>query len=157
MQTYRASIGLHHFWRSVVRRFASRSSERCQREASGDTPPSDAHSIWELISHLTAWVEFALGAPDGVAIPAWPGMPVELDWPPIIDTSNPGWKYVLDFFSSHFRLVERIEAFTDERLESVVPGRNYDFYRLFQSTIQHAVYHAGQIALSRKASIKLAH
>jgi hypothetical protein len=119
-------------------------------------PIPGAHSIWELISHLTAWVEIALGALDGVPIPPWPGMPVELDWPPVIDTSNPAWKHAVDsFFAKHFRLVERIKAFTDERLESVVPGRSYDFYRLFQSTVQHAVYHAGQIALLKKASAKL--
>jgi DinB superfamily len=119
-------------------------------------PIPGAHSTWELISHLTAWVEFALGALDGVPIPPWPGVPVELDWPPIIDTSSPAWKCATDaFFTDHFRLVERIAAFTDVRLEDVVPGRDYNFYRLFQSTIQHAVYHAGQIALLKKASAKL--
>src|ERR1700754_4091118 len=69
-------------------------------------PIPSAHSIWELLSHLTAWVEFALGALDGVPIPAWPGMPVELDWPPIIDTTNAAWKCAVDsFFSDHFQLV----------------------------------------------------
>ena len=42
--------------------------------------------------------------------------------------------------------------FTDERLDANVPGRTYNFYRLFQSTTQHAVYHAGQIALLKKLS-----
>ena len=31
-----------------------------------------------------------------------------------------------------------------------VPGRTYNFYRLFQSATQHAVYHSGQIALLKK-------
>ena len=117
-------------------------------------PVPGAHSIWELLSHLTAWVEFALGALDGTPIPAWPGMPVEVDWPPIIDVSNAAWKLAVDlFFTDHFRLIERIEAFTDEQLEDTVPGRNYNFYRLFQGTIQHAVYHAGQIAMLKKANL----
>jgi hypothetical protein len=48
-------------------------------------------------------------------------------------------------------LVEAIKGFGDSRLEATVPGRPYKFYRLFQSTTQHAVYHGGQIALLKKA------
>jgi hypothetical protein len=44
-----------------------------------------------------------------------------------------------------------IQSFGDERLEATVPGRSYNFYRLFQSVTQHAVYHAGQIAILKKA------
>jgi len=55
-------------------------------------------------------------------------------------------------FSTHLKLVEAIKVFTDERLDATVPGRTYNFYRLFQSTTQHAVYHAGQIALLKKLS-----
>lgn len=93
----------------------------------------------------------SLGAVDGVPIPPWPAMPVELDWPAVTDTGDPGWKETVDsFFSHHLRLVETINALNDEWLEATVPGRTYNFYRLFQSTTQHAVYHAGQIALLKK-------
>ena len=54
----------------------------------------NAHSIWELLCHVDAWVNFTLGAVQGVPIPAWPGMPVELDWPAVTDTSERGWKRV---------------------------------------------------------------
>jgi len=122
-------------------------------EQAASHPIIGAHSIWELLSHVDAWVGFALRAIDGVPIPAWPGLPVELDWPPVTDTSNPAWAQTIDtFFSDHLRLVEKIEGFADERLETAVPGRTYDFYRLFQSTIQHGIYHVGQIALLKKVS-----
>jgi hypothetical protein len=48
---------------------------------------ASAHSIWELLYHLESWVKFAIGAIDGTPIPPWPAMPVELDWPPVTDTS----------------------------------------------------------------------
>jgi DinB family protein len=103
-------------------------------------PVPNAHSIWELLGHVESWVKFALGAVDGVPIPPWPAI-----------TREPVWKQVVDsFFSHHLKLVETIKAFSDERLEATVPGRTYNFYRLFQSTTQHAVYHAGQIALLKK-------
>jgi hypothetical protein len=109
------------------------------------------HSIWELLCHVDAWVNFALGAVRGVPIPAWPGMPVELDWPAVTDTSDRAWKHAVEsFFSSHLRLAETIKTFIDDQMEATVPGRTYDFYRLFQGTTQHAIYHAGQIALLKK-------
>jgi DinB superfamily len=114
-------------------------------------PIPNAHSIWELLCHVESWVKFALGAVAGTPIPPWPAMPVELDWPAVTDTSDPAWKQAVDsFFSHHLKLVETIKGLTDERLEATVPGRTYNFYRLFQSTTQHAVYHAGQIALLKK-------
>lgn len=114
-------------------------------------PVPNVHSIWELLCHVEAWTKFALGAIAGTPIPPWPAMPVELDWPTVTDTSESGWKLAMEsFFEHHLKLVKAIEGFGDERLEATVPGRTYNFYRLFQSAIQHAIYHAGQIALLRK-------
>src|SRR6516164_3848804 len=65
-------------------------------------PVPGAHSIWELLFHLEAWVKFAFDAVDGVPIPPWPGMPVELDWPAVTNTSQPAWdRAVESFFSRH--------------------------------------------------------
>jgi hypothetical protein len=114
-------------------------------------PIPNAHSIWELIIHLEAWVNFAQSAVQGTPIPPWPAMPKELDWPPVNGTNEQDWQKALQsFFASHLKIVETIKTFGDDRLESTVPGRTYNFYRLFQSTTQHAVYHSGQIALLKK-------
>jgi hypothetical protein len=115
-------------------------------------PIPSAHSIWEIVLHVEAWCKFADGAVRGVAIPAWATMPKELDWPPVTDKGEPAWQQVVaSFFSSHLKLIEAIKGFGDDRLTSTVPGRSYDFYRLFQGMTQHAVYHGGQIALLKKA------
>jgi hypothetical protein len=116
-------------------------------------PLRGAHSIWELLVHVEAWCNFAEGAVRGTPIPPWPAMPRELDWPLVSETSEIAWKEaVSSCFVSHLKLVEAIKSFPDERLQSTVPGREYNFYRLFQSTTQHAIYHAGQIALLKKVS-----
>jgi len=122
------------------------------KQAQARAIPS-THSIWELLCHVDAWVNFTLGAVHGVPIPAWPGMPVELDWPAVTDTSESAWKHAVDsLFSNLLKLVETIKTFTDERLEATVPGRTYNFYRLFLGVTQHAIYHGGQIALLTKIS-----
>jgi hypothetical protein len=118
-------------------------------------PVPNVHSIWELLRHVESWVKFAIGAVEGVPIPPWPAMPKAQDWPTVVDTSNAAWNQTVDaFFSHHLKLVETISAFTDQRLEATVPGRSYNFYRLFHGTIQHVVYHAGQIALLKKVTVK---
>jgi hypothetical protein len=115
-------------------------------------PIPSAHSIWDLVHHVDAWCKFAYGAVNGIAIPGWPDMPQEQDFPPVIDKGDEAWQQSLQsLFTNHMKLVEAIRGFGDARLEDMVPGRPYKFYRLFQSTTQHAVYHAGQIALLKKA------
>jgi len=114
-------------------------------------PIPKAHSIWELVLHIEAWCKLATGAVQGIPIPPWPAMPKELDWPPVTGTGEHAWKDTLQlFFESSRKFVEAIKGFSDERLEATVPGRTYNFYRLFQSMTQHAVYHSGQIALLKK-------
>jgi hypothetical protein len=114
-------------------------------------PISDAHSIWELVVHVDAWCKFALGAIHGIPIPPWPAMPKELDWPLVQDLDDKAWKATVStFFENHKKMVEAIRACPGEQLVRVVPGRTYNFYRLFQSATQHAIYHAGQIALLKK-------
>ncbi len=114
-------------------------------------PIPKAHSIWELVLHVEAWVKFCLGAVQGKPIPPWPAMPKEQDWPPVIETGEGGWtQAVSSFFSTHLQLVEALKTLSDDRLEATVPGRSYNFYHLFQGMIQHAVYHGGQIALLKK-------
>lgn len=114
-------------------------------------PIPNAHSIWEMVVHVDAWIKFFSGAIQGTPIPPWPAMPKELDWPPVSGTDEQAWqKAVHSFFENHLKLVETIKSFGDERLDSTVPGRKYNFYHLFQSASLHAVYHGGQIALLKK-------
>ncbi|HZD94881.1 MAG TPA: DinB family protein [Candidatus Sulfotelmatobacter sp.] len=114
-------------------------------------PIPNVHSIWEMVVHVDSWVRLSYGAVQGTPIPPWPAMPKEIDWPPVTANDEQAWRAgVGSFFDNHLKLVETIKDFGDERLESTVPGRTYNFYRLFHSASLHAVYHAGQIALLKK-------
>ena len=116
-------------------------------------PIPNAHSIWELVIHVEAWIKFFHSAMQGTPIPAWKSMPKEMDWPPVTATSAEAWQQALNsFFSSHQKVVQAIRQFEDARLSSIVPGRTYNFYHLFGSATQHAVYHGGQIALLKKVA-----
>jgi hypothetical protein len=50
--------------------------------------------------------------------------------------------------------VKAVAAFPDSRLQAQVPGKSeryYNFYYMFSGIVQHELYHAGQIALLKKA------
>lgn len=114
-------------------------------------PVPNAHSVWEIVLHLNAWVELYSGAVQGIPIPPWPGMPAEVDWPPVKAHDNEAWgESVRSLLENHREFAERIAQFDDDRLTATVPGRSYDFRLLFQAASLHAVYHAGQIALLKK-------
>ena len=118
-------------------------------------PVANAHSIWELVLHVEAWVQFSLAAVRGVPIPAWRAMSKEQDWPAVAKTGEDEWTKAVDsFFAAHSKLVDALRTLNDDRLDEIVPGRTYNFYQLFHGMIQHAVYHGGQIALLRKAFSK---
>lgn len=114
-------------------------------------PVSNAHSIWEIALHLDAWIELYAGALRGTPMPPWDTMPREQDWPRVGATDAEAWEQcVHSLFGHHLQFAKSMETFGDERLDSTVPGRAYNFSRLFRSAALHAAYHAGQIALLKK-------
>jgi uncharacterized damage-inducible protein DinB len=114
-------------------------------------PIKNAHSIWELVLHITTWDEVTIIRAGGKAL-----MPTdEQNFPPVKDTSEAAWKKAVENLkNTHSKLVETVAAFPDSRLHDQVPGKtgdHYDFYYLFSGIVQHELYHAGQIALLKKA------
>jgi hypothetical protein len=48
-------------------------------------------------------------------------------------------------------LVKTVGPLPDSRLGDRVPGKRYDFYHMLHGVAQHELYHAGQIAILKKA------
>jgi hypothetical protein len=49
-------------------------------------------------------------------------------------------------------LVKTVAALPKSRLLDQVPGKKYDFYHMLHGIAQHELYHAGQIAILKKAA-----
>ena len=117
-------------------------------------PIKNAHSIWELVLHIAAW--------DGAALKRTGGTAVELrdeqNFPPVKDTSDAAWRKAIEHAKqTHNELVKAVAAFPDSRLQEQVPGKTesyYNFFYLFSGIVQHELYHAGQIALLKKAQTR---
>jgi uncharacterized damage-inducible protein DinB len=117
-------------------------------------PFPSAHSIWELVLHIGIYTRIALEATQGVPMPKLFG--TEKDWPAVADNSAAAWADAKRYlFQTAEDLAPAMEKFADTRLEETVPGRQYDFYRLFHGIVQHSLYHAGQIAMLKRAALAL--
>lgn len=114
-------------------------------------PIANAHSIWEIVAHIEVWDKAILQRMAGkVAQPTGKG-----DFPPIKDTSEKAWKLMIqNLVKSHGELVKAAAAFPDKRLDEKVPGKEPDYHTFYfnlHGVVQHEIYHAGQIALLKKA------
>lgn len=113
-------------------------------------PIKNAHSIWELVLHITAW--------DGAVQRRLGGSAVELsdteNFPSVRDTTEAAWRKTLkELRRVHEELVKTVAALPDSRLDQIVPGKqgaHYTLYYMLHGVVQHELYHAGQIALLKK-------
>ena len=110
-----------------------------------------AHSIWELVLHITAWAEIARQRVQGQAT----GDPTpEQDWPPVPGSDPvPNWLLAVERLNdSHRQLAADTRLLDDEQLDALVPGLEYTVSVLLHGIVEHGTYHGGQIALLKKAS-----
>lgn len=117
-------------------------------EPAASRPLPGGHTIAEIVRHVTAWETIVRRRLEGEAVG---DVPVSEDWP----TPRPGpdgWQAARDaLHQAHRRLGEAVGALGDERLDEKVPGETYSVYVMLHGAVQHALYHAGQIALLKKA------
>jgi uncharacterized damage-inducible protein DinB len=112
-------------------------------------PVPGAHSIWENVLHIGTDHDVVKRRLLGEVI-------VELrpdqDWPPAPDPTPDAWTQAVEHLKrTHQQLLETVAALAPERLQEVVPGKGYSVYVMLHGVAQHALYHAGQIAMLRKA------
>jgi uncharacterized damage-inducible protein DinB len=117
-------------------------------------PIPGAHSIWELVLHMTSWVrEVTRRVAEGV----W-GQPADGDWPAVPQATPEHWRAaVAAFDQAHADLRTALEAFPETRLD-VLLGTERDpamatgqtHAQMLHGILQHDAYHLGQISLLRK-------
>jgi uncharacterized damage-inducible protein DinB len=111
-------------------------------------PIANVHSIWELVLHIAVWDRSGL-----VRLGGEKYQPTGDDnFPLVAKASEAAWhKAVAETKRTHEKLVKTVAALPDARLWDRVPGKRYDFYHLLHGIAQHELYHAGQIAVLKKA------
>jgi uncharacterized damage-inducible protein DinB len=117
-------------------------------------PIPQAHSIWELVLHVTAWKNEVGRRLSG----ARPSLPEEGDWPQVGHPTDARWHQALERLEqAHRDLVAAVRALPESTLHAAgkaprdrSAGGGVSFYVLLHGLVQHDTYHAGQIAILKK-------
>ncbi len=118
-------------------------------EQAAARPIAGAHSIWELVNHIIAWEQIAKRRLEGDPVK---NPPDEMNFPPVTNTSESAWQKTLEQLAdSNKSKREDVKQNEDSRLDELVPEADYSNYFMLHGVIQHDLYHAGQIALLKKA------
>jgi len=113
-------------------------------------PLGNAHSIWELVQHIAVWEDVGRRRLEGD--PAEVPISSPEDWPPAGDASEAAWdsaKAALE--RGHQSLVDAISRVPESRLDEPILEGKSTVYVTLHGVIQHDLYHAGQIAMLKKA------
>ena len=125
------------------------SLEGVSADAAHEHPIAGAHSIWELVLHLSAGYRLVLrrlGGDDRQ-------LTAEEDWPSVSAPTAAGWQDAIrDLRELNHELRRAVLAFDPARLdEPLVAEPPYTAYTQFIGMTQHDLYHAGQIVLLKRA------
>lgn len=123
-------------------------------ERAARRPLPDAHSIWEIVLHVSAWLNAVRELLEGNYVLE----PAEGDWQVVTDTSADAWATALDKLQrNHDDLRQVIERLSDADLDERIgterdrtAGTGVTRYVTLHGTAQHYLYHAAQIALLKK-------
>ena len=117
-------------------------------KAAAARPLPEAHTLWEILLHMTVWLEVVRRRiTEGRALEP----PPEEDWPAPGEPTEEAWQAAVERHQRAYRdLVELLARLDDEDLQERVAGKDYDASIMLYGIVQHELYHAGQIALLRK-------
>lgn len=120
-------------------------------------PIPGAHSIWEIVLHLTAWQNEVRRRLGGSA----PAAPEEGDWPQPSEASETAWQRDRELLGASLtELLEVMSGLAERDLErtggsisdrDAALGTGVTHRAMVNGLVQHLAYHTGQIVLLRKA------
>jgi uncharacterized damage-inducible protein DinB len=118
-------------------------------QAAAAHPLANAHSIWELVLHLAATYRVVLQRLQGNGASLTP----DEDWPAVPAPTASNWRDAIAALQQlNQQLRSTVLGFNPEQLDQPLAAESYTAYTQFIGVTQHDAYHAGQIALLRKAT-----
>lgn len=111
-------------------------------------PVAGAHSIWELALHIEAWLRACRQRLAGERAQ----LTTNQDWPPVSNSAEADWqKVAASIKQAHDELSAAILTLDDAQLDAPVLPAMSSVYVTLHGAVQHSLYHAGQIAVLKKA------
>ena len=111
-------------------------------------PLAGGHSIWELALHITAWTRAGSRRLRGDRAQLTDAE----NFPAVRDSSERAWEEARrSIKQAHEELRSAILLLDDSRLDQPIIEGMSSIYVTLHGIIQHSLYHAGQIAILKKA------
>ena len=110
-------------------------------------PIPGAHSIWEIVLHMSGGYTLVLARVRGETAQ----LQEDEAWPPVPEPNAEAWResqHAMERLNQ--QLVSAVRAFPPERLWQEL-GSEFSAYTQFCGAPQHDLYHAGQIVILKKA------
>jgi uncharacterized damage-inducible protein DinB len=107
-------------------------------------PVAGAHSIFELVVHITTWIDVVARRAGGEIVE---GASLKENF----DPKTPWQHVVKELERAESRLCDSVARLSSDDLEKLVPGEPRKIESEILGILQHNVYHAGQIALLKRA------
>lgn len=113
-------------------------------------PVQSAHSIWELVLHMTTWARIARQRIDGSSFD-YPDE--QTDWPrPPRGADADAWVEAMQRLSDAYEaLAVTVRTLDADTLQKKVQNNDHTIETMISGVIEHGVYHGGQIAILLKA------
>lgn len=111
-----------------------------------------AHTIWEIVLHMTAWTREVASRVRGAAAKSPPE-----DWPaPRFGGGEPAWKAAKDDLAAAQKEIEAAASAlkADDLVRWIEnhEGTGYTVGTVIRGLLQHYTYHEGQIAILKRAA-----
>jgi uncharacterized damage-inducible protein DinB len=124
-------------------------------EQASHRPIPQAHTIWEIVLHITGWQREVLRRLRTGAC----ADPADGDWPSPPPPSDDAWRAdVARLEAAHRELLDEVRRFPENRLGEPLGdardpalGTGVSYYVLLHGIVQHNLAHTAQISLLRKA------
>jgi uncharacterized damage-inducible protein DinB len=117
-------------------------------ECAAHRPLADVHTIWESVMHITFWEGVAAKRLAGERA----GLDEALNFPTMPAVTEANWQETLERFrASNEEFSKALSKLDAARVDELTAASKRSFYDEAHGLIQHNVYHAGQIALLKKA------
>jgi uncharacterized damage-inducible protein DinB len=114
-------------------------------------PLRSAHSIWEIVLHIAAWERACQRRLEGDRADLSPAE----DWPAVNGTDEAAWGYAKEILrQAHEELRKTVSGIEESRLDQPIIEGLSSVYVTLHGVIQHSLYHAGQIAILKKANME---
>jgi uncharacterized damage-inducible protein DinB len=111
-------------------------------------PIATAHSIWELVLHVSAWERVITRRIRGEKL----SLSDEENFGHITSVNENAWREAVKTLrESHDEMIKAVSSLPESKLGEIVPGKDYNVLFMLLGAVQHAAYHGGQIALLKRS------